>query len=630
MMDVKKNKIEDLKKKLYDPNYNPDSGYREGVLHQVRREVKEEWDIDEEEENMKNQPRKPKSSIFKKFFIISIVFFVGALGYSTYNFFINDSSVTNNKIDIQVIGNSFTKGGAELPLQIEITNRNTASLELAALVVEYPRGADDDTDVVRLKRDQIGSIKPGESIIRNIKVKLYGSEKSIRNIKVSLEYHPEGSNAVFTKDKYYPVTISLAPLSLNIESPTSSTTDQPITFKIISKLNTSLPEDNPILQVSYPNSFIFEKATPSPSLGNSVWDLSSISLTNPVTIEITGRLTGEEGDDQVFHAYAGTTNGSDPSKVNVVYSSVLQKISIVKPFLDAKILVNGLDSTEYSVSGGSEVNARIVWANNLSTVIADGQIIVSLSGNVFDKNNVDSGNGFYDSVNNQIIWTKREVKEFANIDPGKSGNVSFSFTPRSLLGLSNSVKNPQVSIKVSIKGRQPLLGSTYADINNFSEKIVKVLSDFQVVTDVSYASGNMPPVAEKETNYNITWTLSNSANSINQAVVSATLPPSVSWVGAISGTKENISYNNISREIIWNIGSVLPNTGIDTNREASFLVTLKPSLAQVGKYPTLLEGINLSGTDSFTNSVIKSSKGSISTSSATGTGMNAGGGAVAR
>lgn len=628
MVEENKSKIEELKKKLYDPNYQTRSGYREGVLHQVRREVKEDWDVDKEKEKMKNQPRKPKSSIFKKFFIVSMIFFIGALGYSAYNFLSNDSSVSSNKIEIQIIGNSFTKGGDDLSLQIEVTNKNTSSLELATLIVEYPRGADDDTDVVRLDRDQIGTIAPGESVIRNIKVKLYGAEKSIRNIKASLEYHPEGSNATFTKDKYYPVTISLAPLSLNIEAPSETTADQTITFKITAKLNTSLSENNSILQVTYPNSFVFEKAIPVPSLGNSTWDLSSLSLTNPITVEIIGRVTGQEGDEQVFHAYAGTTDNSDSSKVNVVYSSVLQKVSIVKPFLDAKIFVNNLDAKEYTATSGNEVGARIAWANNLSTIITDGQIVVSLSGNAFDKNNVDPGNGYYDSVNNQIIWSRSTLSELSSIDPGESGEVSFSFTPKSSTGLSNTIKNPQVSIKVSIKGRQPLLGSTYADINNFSEKIVKIISDFQVATSVAYTSGNIPPKAENETSYIVTWTLSNSVNSINQAVITANLPLSVNWVGPVFGSKENIAYNSIDREVTWNIGSVLPNTGIDVNREASFIITLKPSLSQIGKSPSLLESINLTGTDSFTNSIIKSSKGSITASSATGLGLVSGGGTV--
>lgn len=621
MIEESKNKIEDIKRHLYDPNDKSMNHQREGILHQVNHNVSLEWQDSQpkKKDNMKNKFKKPPVSIFKKFFLVSFIFFIGALTFAFYKFSSNNTSVSNDKIDIMVIGNSFTKGGDELPLQIEITNNNNASLELANLIIEYPKGADDNTaDVMRLPRDSIGTIKPGERVIRNINVKLFGEEKSIRNIKISLEYHPQGSNAIFTRDKYYPVTISLAPLSLNIKAPTSTISNQPISFKITSTLNTSLSGDNSILQVTYPNNFVFDSAIPVPLLGNSVWDLSSLTITNPITVEIKGRLIGQDGEEQVFHAYAGTTIGTNQSVVNVVYSSILQKILITKPFLDARILVNGQDQTEYVVSGGETVNAEVAWANNLSTRITDGQIIVSLSGNVFDKSTVKSNNGFYDSANSQIIWDRNSVSKLSEINPGESGTVTFSFKPLFLIGLSNVIKDPQISIKVSIKGRQPQFGSTYNDINNFSEKIVKILSDLQIASSASYTTGSIPPKAETETNYTVTWTLSNSANNITEAQARSALPIYVKWVDLQQGVNDNLTYNEVTREVIWNIGSVLPNTGINSNREVSFVVSLKPSLSQVGSVPQLMKEIYLTGKDSFTNTLIKSTQNPLTTSLANG------------
>lgn len=616
MVDESENKIEDVKRHLYDPNDHVMGHQREGVLHQVNHKVSPNWQGDEpnrNNEDMNKKNKKPPMSPFKKFFIISALFFIGALGFAFYKFSSDDLSVSNDKIDINIIGNAFTKGGDVLPLQIEITNKNNAKLELADLVVEYPKGAEDnDTEVVRLPKDVIGTIKPGETIIRSVEVKLFGKEKSIRNIKVSLEYHPEGSNAIFTKDKYYPVTISIAPLSLVVDGPTSTTSNQPISFRVTATLNTSLPEESPILQITYPNNFVFDSAIPAPIVGNSVWDLSSLTPTNPIVVEVKGRLIGQDGDEQVFHAYAGTSGGSNQSVVNVVYSSVLQKVSIERPFLEANILVNGADQDDYAVSGGSAVSVEIKWANNLTTRITDGQIIASLSGNAFDRNAVSSTSGFYDSANNQIIWDRNSSASLADISPGETGSVSFSFKPVSLVG--TTLKDPAVSIKVSIKGREPILGSTYNDINNFTEKTVKLLSNFQIASSASYASGSMPPKAETETYYVVTWTLSNTANNISGAEARSSLPIYVKWVNVVSGETEKITYNEVTREVVWNIGSVDPNTGINSNREASFIIAIKPSLSQVDTVPQLMNDLYLSGTDSFTKTTINDTKGPITTS----------------
>jgi hypothetical protein len=620
-MQEEHNKIEDIKRKLYDPNDKLMSHQREGILHPLKQEVSLDWkEDDNKSDDMKNKHKKAGVSIYKKFFIVAVIFFIGAIGFSFLKFS-NNTAVSSDNINIDVIGNAFTKGGDELSLQIEITNKNNSNLELANLIIEYPKGAEDNiTDVVRLPRDSIGTIKPGEVVIRNIKVKLFGTEKSIRNIKVRLEYHPAGSNAIFTKDKIYPVTISLAPLSLNIDAPSSTTSNQQISMKITASLNTSLSGENSVLQLTYPNNFIFDSAIPAPILGNSIWGLSEITNTKPVEIEIQGRLIGEDGDEQVFHVYAGTTNDTNKSAVNVVYTSLLQKIAITKPFLDARILVNGEENIEYSVANGESVNAQINWSNNLSTRITDGEIIVSLSGNVFDKNTVKVQNGFYDSSNNQIIWNKNTISQLSDINPGDSGNMSFSFTPTIPSSILSYITNPQVSIKVSIKGKQPQLGSTFSDINNFSEKIVKISSDFQIAQSASYSSGSIVPQAETETSYTINWTLSNTINSIKDAEARSTLPVYIKWVGISPGSKENIIYNDVTREIIWKIGQVAPNTGINSNKEVSFIVSIKPSVSQVGSVPQLVKNIFLSGMDTYTNKIITNTSSPLTTFSQGGGG----------
>lgn len=614
-MSENNSKIEDIKRRLYEREDVTKKRLKNNIIHPINYKVSNDWVKEEnKDDDLLKMKKKQSISIYKKFFIATVIFFIGAVGYSVYTFLYGGVSVSNNNIDINILGNAFTKGGDELPLQVEVINRNKAKLELANLIVEYPRGAyDDQTDVVRLPHDSIGTIISGETVTRNIKVTLFGAEKSIRNIKVILEYHPEGSNAIFTKEVEYPITISSAPLSINIESPESVSSNQLFTIRIIPSLNTITKDKNTILQVTYPNNFIFDSALPAPSIGNSVWDLSSLTEGNGMPIEIRGKIVGQDGEDQVFHVYAGAASLVDKSKVSVVYNSLLQKIIIAKPFLEAKILVNDQDLSSYTANGGEKVDVTISWVNNLSTRIVDAQIIAKISGNVFDRTEVTPFNGFYDSVNSQIIWDKNTVSNLSSIEPGESGSFNFSFKPLSLVGLSNNIKDPQVLISVSINGRQPSEGIIFSEVNNFSEKIVKILSDFQIANSAFYSSGSIPPRAETETRYNITWTLSNSANNISGAVARTALPIYVKWVGPVGQTNEKISYNEVNHEVIWNIGSVKSNTGFDSNREVSFTVSLNPSLSQVGSIPQLTKETYLSGTDTFTGTIIKSTKRPITT-----------------
>ena len=600
------NKIEDIKRRLYEPLDTVTHRTHEGVLHTVNHKVESEWK-NEEIDNSLNMIKKPKTSIYKKFFIASIIFFFIAVGYAIYMFYNGNSSVSSDNIDITVIGNAFTKGGEELPLQIEIKNNNKANLELANLIVSYPSGAsDNEADVIRLPRINIGTIKPGETITKNIKVTLFGDEKSDRNVKISFEYHPEGSNAIFTKEKDYSVNISSAPLSLTIDAPDTATSDQPVSFTVKATLNTALPSGDTMMQVTYPNNFIYESALPAPTFGNSMWSLSSLSLTNPVSVVVKGRIIGEDKDQQIFHVYAGTAKQNDKSTIDVVYNSLLHTVTVTKPFIEANILVDETSSL------GDTINVRITWANNLPNRITDGQIIANLGGNVFDRTSVSPSGGLFDSLNNRIIWDKNGDGDLANIEPGASGEVSFTIRSLDQKNVPTNIVDPQLSIDVSIRGNEPSLGSTFTEVNNFSKKVVKILSDLQIASSAIYKDGPLPPKAEKQTKYQVTWSLVNSTNAISGAVARAALPVYVTWVGNDS-QRENVTYNESTREVIWNIGSVKANTGGVNTREATFTLSLLPSISQVGSTPQLMKEVSITGTDVFTNATVKNRYMSINT-----------------
>lgn len=597
-MSADEDKIEKIKHRLYDPIDTVSHRIHEGTLHTINHKVESEW-RNEELNNSLNNMRKPKTSIFKKFFIIAIMFFFGAAAFSLYTFYKGGVSVSSDNIDIIVTGNAFTKGGEELPLGIEIINRNNASLELANLIVSYPSGASDDpADVVRLPRINIGMIKPGETITKNVKVILFGDEMSNRNIKISLDYHPEGSNAIFTKEKDYIVNVSSSPLSLSIEAPKTVTSDQPISFTVKATLNTSLPSTDTMMRLTYPNNFIYESAIPEPSYGNSMWSLNDLSLTNPVSVIVSGRIIGEEQDQQVFHVYAGTIKQADKSTIDVVYNSLLHTIIITKPFLEANILVKDTSSL------GEIMNVRITWANNLPNRITDGEIIANVSGNVLDRASIESSGGFFDSLNNRIIWDKNSNSNLSEIEPGDKGEVAFSMRSIPSLAGQSTIKDPQISIDVSIRARESSFGSTYTEVNNFSKKIVKFLSDFQIVSSATYKEGSFPPKVETETKYNVTWSLLSGSNAISGALAKSVLPVWVKWIGN-SSQRENITYNEFTREVIWTIGALRANTGGLNSREATFTIALNPSISQVGSTPQLMKEVFITGTDLFTGTLIK-------------------------
>src|SRR6185436_14444922 len=106
--------------------------------------------------------------------------------------------------------------------------------------------------------------------------------------------------------------------------------------------------------------------------------------------------------------------------------------------------------------------------------VLNAEISAHFSGNVFDKETVSQTDGFFDSANNQIVWSQNTNRELSSIPPGGKGRVSFSFVPSSVLGMSQSIRDPQVVIEVSIKGQEPGSDTGTSEVTNFEKKIVRI------------------------------------------------------------------------------------------------------------------------------------------------------------
>jgi len=411
------NKIEDIKRHLYDRDVNPISHHREGVLHQENHaDIPKEWNTNDIS-NI-NMTTKKTTKVFKNFFIGAFVFLIIAIAIAAFVFLKGNATVSSDNIQVLVLGNSFVKGGEELPLQIEVINNNSAGLESVNMTIEYPKGATGtSSDVSRLPRESLGDIAAGGRIEKNIKLILFGDQNTVQEIKIILEYRSVGSGQIISKETIYPVTISSSPISISLFAPEETSSNQLINLKIVATLNTTLPSDDIVLKVDYPSGFKFEGSTPKTSFGDSIWSLADLKQEEPLTIDLSGRIIGQDNDEQVFHFYIGTVKSVNQSVIDVVYNSLLHSIVIKKPFLETKLIINGESSDQFAIYNNSNIKASIVWSNNLPVRLTDTQITANFSGNVFDRNSVDAEAGFYDSSNDSIIWDRNTTNDLISVVP---------------------------------------------------------------------------------------------------------------------------------------------------------------------------------------------------------------------
>lgn len=294
---------------------------------------------------------------------------------------------------------------------------------------------------------------------------------------------------------------------------------------------------------------------------------------------------------------------------------------MVKPFISADISINNSNSDTVAVPSASVVKARVDWVNNLPSLVTDAQIVVSLSGNAFDGKNITTNGGYYDSTKNTITWDKTSDNTLTMIQPSDRGSEEFSFEVPSLISGSGIVTSPSVNISVSISGKQADLGGVVSQVTNFTSKKAVVSTDLGFSVDAFHNSGiftntgPVPPKANLPTTYTITWTITNSANTLSGVRANATLPTYVDWMNSFYPTNDGLTYDDTTKTVSWNLGQVVSGTGFSGSpRTVSFQVRLNPSTTQIGSKPKLLLDTYITAKDTYTGESLSTSRAAVSTS----------------
>jgi hypothetical protein len=175
--------------------------------------------------------------------------------------------------------------------------------------------------------------------------------------------------------------------------------------------------------------------------------------------------------------------------------------------------------------------------------------------------------------------------------------------------------DPTINLAVDIAGKQAVQGFAVNQLTNSTSAIVRIISDVGFSAKAFYYSGPFPntgPIPPKvgvPTTYTITWSLSNTANSISKTQINSTLPPWMSFVGPVSPANEDLTYDPATKEIVWNADRIDRGAGITgPARAVSFQVSFTPSISQVGTIPLIINDAILTAHDDFANVDVRVNK----------------------
>ena len=322
-------------------------------------------------------------------------------------------------------------------------------------------------------------------------------------------------------------------------------------------------------------------------------------------ISIKGNIIGQDNEEKVFRINVGTANENDERAIAVPFSELVESILVKKSFIGLEIFIDGREGN-YVGQGGSPVNTNFVVRNNLPSRLFNITVEASLKGGAFSQASVaPNNNGFFQSFNNTILWDKRSVSNLSDMDPGAREEFSFRLTPLQYSNIAKGLK-PEVEMVIKVSAERILESGSAEQVSATETRKIVLASNVSLsstavrsIGDIEN-SGPVPPRVNVPTTYTVVWGVSNSFNQASNVEVRATLPPYVKWTNLKSPQSEIFSYNSSTNEVIWNVGSILPDIGSGSTKKIYFQLEFLPSSSQIGQAPILLGETSLSGIDKVT------------------------------
>ena len=587
-----------------------------GILHKDRiQSIPDDWKNSEPVKPSYDEQveikRVRQKSFFKKLFIGACVFATisfGIFGYSLYN---GKARLTGENVDVIVQTKPFVDSGEEVVIDVQLVNRNTIPMELTKLVFKYPLGTTRDPGAMKEIVKEIGSIGPGETHTESFTLQLFGEQGSEKQFIANVEYRLGDSNAIFESIGKTQLILRSSVVSLLVNADTQILSGQQVPIRLNLLGNTTQNIKNALVTARYPNNCNLISAEPKPLYDNNIWYIENLIAGQELTILLNVICTGNLNSSHTFQFSVGSQDQTNERLIASMYTSASHQIILGQSFLSTSILVNGRPASMMALNQNRPTEVFITFENTTDTPINNAQIIVKLSGDAYDPEQILSGQGFYNTNDHTITWTGQENPMLKSIEPGGKGEVFFSVTPKKDLS-----KSATIDITTSVKG--VISGGLERELNDITSASLAVGTYLDILLKTLHYSGGlqnsgpMPLITGNETTFTLIWQLTNTTNPATDVIVKTTLPTGIEWKNAVLPQSElvNVKYNTVTREITWNAGVVPVGNEAKT---LSFKVGINPSRSQVGSVPNLSGDILLTGIDSVTKTVLQQDKRPMTT-----------------
>jgi len=527
--------------------------------------------------------------------IIFMAVLVGIAGFWIWQ----KNSYSKEILKLEIIAPSEVTMGEEMTYVVKYKNNGDVRLQNPVLIFEYPAGAVPTTDKSTRITQSLDDIYPGQERNFSFVSRLFGKEGEIKEAKVLLQYTPKNLNAQFESETIATTLISHVPITFELDLPSRIESDQELSFALNYFSNSEYPLSDLRITIEYPEGFSFTKATPSP-IGESEWNVGLLNKAEGGRISITGSLTGEVQEAKIFKATLGTWKEGRFTLLR----EAIKGIEITRTRLLISQEVNG--AADYVAAPKDTLHYVISFKNVSEKTLENLFLVVSLEGRPFDLNSVKSDFGTFKQGDNSIIFESKNVSRLRFLGKGEEGKVEFWVNVKEEWETFSSQDKDFV-----LRDRIILSDAKEAfELRVNSKLAVEQAAYFE--DEVFGNQGPLPPQAGVPTTYTVVWQVKNLYNDVQNAKVKATLPQGVSMTGKIFPEESILTFDQVSKEVVWEVGDISSGTGpFETAPSVAFQIRFTPLESQQGNAAQLIGEARIQADDLFTERTLSATDSSI-------------------
>jgi len=568
--------------------------------------------------DVKKMDIKKRHGFFFWFFMI--IFFLcvaAAAGYGAYYLYMQ-KGVDEAMIEFSIDGKTEVKAGEETNYVINYKNTSNVEVKNVKIEAEFPKNfryiESDPAPAKNKNLWEIDSIPAHRSGLIRLKGAIIGPVDEANTIVARITYMPVNFSSEFKKDASIITTVKDIGINFVFTNPESALAGD--TNEVVIKFTAS-PESsikNFLINID-PNDNIEYLATDNES-GNAKNKKASTSIEEIKSGSWQINNVGETEQELKF-SFKFKDKVKDKEDMNIHFEQQYENVTyrffdktlnieVVKNNLNLTLILNGTRDSG-GIDFGQALNYSLVYANKGESEMKDVVIMAVLDGDLLDWASLSDKNKGQTQTNS-ITWSKEEIPGLASVGIGQEGTIDFSI---------NVSSSTEIDINKSYEIKsyaQFLLGGQKKSSDDMKSNTIisKLNSDTNIKEQVKYfnddniavGSGPLPPKVGQTTSFKVYWTVSNNLHELNDLKIETKLPAYVKWEDKNQVSAGTLQYIIEENKVVWNIGRLPISVPL---AEGEFTISITPTLDDADKIMVLLNGTNLTGTDSATMSTINKS-----------------------